>query len=296
MTTLPSVPQAAKTDSFSFDNFPFTAITANNEFWFLAKEVCDILEYTNVSKAISDNVRTRHVLRAEKGTELFDLIYANNYQTPLHKSANQFLLINESGLYSLILRSKMPKAEAFQDWITDEVIPSLRKTGRYSLTAQLTPAQLAQLAEMLPLLPRLIESTRELQIQNKELRSLVLESMDNTQRNAANQEQSMERLAQAISGHPLLVGRNAGEKTSVIHGLTRNLIANGSFDHFSCDSRDDADIARDIRDVILDLGERLIPSERKDWSKNDLLELSYVMKYYKRRLNKLETAALNALY
>ena len=83
--------------------------------WFVAKDVCECLELTDVSKTISlldDD---------EKGT--------NSIRTP--GGEQQMLVVSEPGLYSLILRSRKPEAKAFKRWVTHEILPSIRKTGHY---------------------------------------------------------------------------------------------------------------------------------------------------------------------
>lgn len=89
----------------------------SNEPWFVGKDVADILEYTNTAKAIRD-----HVDSEDKLTERIVLSGQNR----------DVIFINESGLYSLILSSKMPSAKSFKRWVTSEVLPSIRKTGNYT--------------------------------------------------------------------------------------------------------------------------------------------------------------------
>lgn len=88
----------------------------NGEPWFVAKDVTNVLGYTNASKAISD-----HVDEDEK---------VNN-ETLSSLGQRGGVLINESGLYSLIIGSKLPSAKQFKKWITSEVLPSIRKHGGY---------------------------------------------------------------------------------------------------------------------------------------------------------------------
>lgn len=85
----------------------------NKEVWFVGKDVAKILGYTNPQKAIRDHVEVedRGVNETFTGTKA--------------------TLINESGLYSLILSSKLPNAKKFKRWVTNEVLPSLRQTGGY---------------------------------------------------------------------------------------------------------------------------------------------------------------------
>ena len=84
--------------------------------WFVGKDIAEILGYANPLKAIRE-----HVDDEDKGV--------NEMVTP--GGRQQMVIINESGLYSLILSSKLPKAKAFKRWITSEVIPSIRKNGGY---------------------------------------------------------------------------------------------------------------------------------------------------------------------
>lgn len=91
-------------------------VEQGGEPWFIGKDVAEILGYSNTPKAIRD-----HVDDEDKLTERIVLSGQNREMT----------IINESGLYSLILSSKMPKAKEFKRWVTSEVIPAIRKTGGY---------------------------------------------------------------------------------------------------------------------------------------------------------------------
>lgn len=95
------------------------------EIWFRGKTVCDSLGYADSKKALSLHVRQKHQKRMGdvKGGNL----------PPLIGNTKNTIFINEPGLYSLIMKSKMPQAEAFQDWVYEEVLPSLRKTGKYEM-------------------------------------------------------------------------------------------------------------------------------------------------------------------
>lgn len=95
-------------------------VPINNEPWFIGSEIAKILSYTNPSKAIRD-----HVDPEEKLTE----------RIVLAGQRRDVTLINESGLYSLILSSKLPTAKKFKRWVTSEVLPAIRKHGAY-LTEQ----------------------------------------------------------------------------------------------------------------------------------------------------------------
>lgn len=103
-----------------FQNEEFGAVRTtiiNGEPYFLGKDVADILGYTNTPKAIRD-----HIDDEDKLTERIVLSGQNR----------EVIFINESGLYSLILSSKLPTAKCFKRWVTSEILPSIRKTGSYT--------------------------------------------------------------------------------------------------------------------------------------------------------------------
>ncbi len=95
-------------------------VTINNEIWFVGKDVAEILSYTNTRDALAKRVDEED---KRDGVAICDPI--GREQKPV--------LINESGLYSLILSSKMPNARKFKRWVTSEVLPTLRKTGHYEM-------------------------------------------------------------------------------------------------------------------------------------------------------------------
>lgn len=100
----------------------------NGEIMFVGKDVADILGYTNTPKAIRD-----HVDDEDKLTERIVLSGQNR----------EVVFINESGLYSLILSSKMPTAKKFKHWVTSEVLPAIRKHGMYAIDDILKDPDLA---------------------------------------------------------------------------------------------------------------------------------------------------------
>ena len=109
-------------DLVIFENPEFGQIRTMNkdgEPWFVGKDVADALGYGK-GKSLNNAV-SRHVDDDDKGvTEMM---------TP--GGRQNFVIINESGLYSLILSSKLPTAKQFKRWVTSEVLPSIRKTGGY---------------------------------------------------------------------------------------------------------------------------------------------------------------------
>lgn len=91
-------------------------IEQNGEPWFVGKDVAGILGYQNASKALTDHVDEEDKLNNESLSSL---------------GQRGGWLINESGLYSLIMSSKLPQAKQFKRWVTSEVLPSIRKHGGY---------------------------------------------------------------------------------------------------------------------------------------------------------------------
>lgn len=109
---------ASLQDIMYISNQRVRTIMIDGEPWFVAKDVCDILDIKNPSDTL------RKVLSDwEKGIEI---VY-----TP--GGPQQMGIVNESGLYHLIFVSRKPEAEAFRRWVTQDLIPSIRKTGRYEI-------------------------------------------------------------------------------------------------------------------------------------------------------------------
>lgn len=92
------------------------AVEIDGEPWFVGKDVAERLGYSVARKAIYD-----HVDEEDK----------RGFQIGTSSGAQEMTIINESGLYSLVLSSKLPRAKAFKRWVTSEVIPSIRKHGAY---------------------------------------------------------------------------------------------------------------------------------------------------------------------
>jgi len=123
-----------------------TIIGEDGEPWWVAKDVCDILELGHITQAL-------------KGLEEEDLTV-----TKLQSGGQirEMKIINEPGLYTLILRSNKPEAKKFRKWITKEVLPSIRKTGSYSTKPLSMSEQILMQAQMLVALEKeQIETRRE---------------------------------------------------------------------------------------------------------------------------------------
>ena len=103
---------------FNFKNNKVRTLTINNGPWFVAKDVAEALGYTDHKKAIRRHVDT------EDGAKRPLLSNGGIQETTI---------INESGLYSLVLSSRLESAKEFKRWVTSEVLPQIRKTGSYSI-------------------------------------------------------------------------------------------------------------------------------------------------------------------
>ena len=112
-------------NAFTFKSNSVRVITdVNQEPWFCANDVCDILGYSNPRDAISKHCKQGGVAKRD---------------TPTKSAVQEMTFINEPNLYRLIIKSRKPEAEPFEAWVFEEVLPQIRKTGKY----QVEPKQLA---------------------------------------------------------------------------------------------------------------------------------------------------------
>jgi prophage antirepressor-like protein len=103
---------------FSHEQFgDLRIVDRNGEPWFVARDIAEALEYVNAAKAVRMHC---------KGSSEMGIPSAGGYQVTK--------IIPEADLYRLVMRSKMKKAEEFADWVVEDVLPSIRKTGSYSLS------------------------------------------------------------------------------------------------------------------------------------------------------------------
>lgn len=130
---------------FNNEEFKIQIMTIDNEPWFVGKEVAKLLGYQNGSRDIN-----RHVDEDDR----------RYYRIGTTSGTQKSTIINESGLYSLILSSKLSSAKRFKKWVTSEVLPKIRQTGNYSLPQ-------ISYADSLRLLASEIEKNEKLQIENK---------------------------------------------------------------------------------------------------------------------------------
>lgn len=112
--------------SFEFQLNRLRVVVKDDEPWFVAADVAMVLQYSEAS------AMTRHLDDDEKGLSIVQTLGGEQ----------EAVIISESGLYSAILRSRKPEAKKFRKWVTAEVLPAIRKTGRYEAPAA-APAEVA---------------------------------------------------------------------------------------------------------------------------------------------------------
>lgn len=140
-----------------YGNQKIDMIICNDKHWFKGKDIATILGYKNTKDALSDNIDNDDKIKLEC------LFMKGSPQLPLKGNQKNTIYINESGLYSLILNSKLPSAKNFKKWVTGELLPKIRKIGQDKYLKQLQETQL-QLQE------------KDQQIAKLETKQLKLES------------------------------------------------------------------------------------------------------------------------
>lgn len=138
---------------FKFNDRPVRIVEKDGEPWWIAKDVCEILEIENTSDALS-------VLDADERITL-----VNSEGNPRAGIPNSFNCVSEPGLYRLIMRSRKPQAKAFQRWVAHDVLPTIRKIGTYKLGDYDIPKTRA---EALRLAADLAEENSALKVQMEE--------------------------------------------------------------------------------------------------------------------------------
>lgn len=112
-----------------FEGKVIRTVEQGGEVWFIAKDVATTLGYVNPAKAVRDHCKR-----------------GSTTETPTAGGIQTVKIIPESELHRLVMRSRLPSATRFQDWVCEEVLPSIRKTGSYGLLAAMSnPAQAMQL-------------------------------------------------------------------------------------------------------------------------------------------------------
>lgn len=143
---------------FNFNNKEIRTLAIEGEPYFVGRDVAEVLEYANTAKAIRD-----HVDDEDKLTE----------RIVLSGQRREAILINESGLYSLILSSKLPTAQKFKHWVTHEVLPAIRKHGAYMTDAK-AAAIVTDKGSLADLLQQAAEQLKRKDIQIEQMKPKAL--------------------------------------------------------------------------------------------------------------------------
>ena len=144
--------------NFTFEDQQIRVLTIEGEPWFVGKDVAEVLGYSNSRKAIAD-----HVDSEDKGvTKCYTL-----------GGTQKLTVINESGLYSLILGSKLPTAKKFKHWVTSEVLPTIRKHGAYMTDAK-AAAIVTDKGSLADLLQQAAEQLKRKDIQIEQMKPKAL--------------------------------------------------------------------------------------------------------------------------
>ena len=157
-----NLPTTQANSVYDFHGNPITVIMKDGEPWFLAKEVCDVLEIGNPSQALS------RLDDDEKNTIILNEGIRGNPNKAI---------VSESGLFCLTLGSRKPEAKLFRKWVTSEVLPTIRKTGSYGQPAQMTPEQLMAHA-LIAAKETIDKQAKELQVANNSLHEIAVSAGD----------------------------------------------------------------------------------------------------------------------
>lgn len=169
---------------FNFESHEVRSLLLNNEPWFVGKDVADVLGYQNGSRDIN-----RHVDEEDR----------QNYQNGTFDSPRGMTIINESGLYSLVLSSKLPSAKKFKRWVTSEVLPALRKTGQY---------QVKELSGQELMAKALIEAQSVLAAKDKQIEEMKPKALFADAVSASEDCIPIGELAKFLSQNGIKTGRN----------------------------------------------------------------------------------------
>ena len=112
---------------FKYGETERSVIKCKDDIWFRGKTLVEVLGYSNPLKAVHTHIDS------EDKEGMSELVYKGGAQNghPFRNVQQGTIYVNESGLYSLVLRSKLESAKEFKRWVTSQVLPSIRKTGRY---------------------------------------------------------------------------------------------------------------------------------------------------------------------
>lgn len=168
---------------FEYQNSKVRTVDIDGEAWFVLKDVCAVLGISN-NRMAADRLDDD-----EKGVSLIDTLGGKQ----------EMVIVNESGLYHVILRSDKPEAAPFRRWVTNDVLPAIRKTGSYN-APQLTRSQLLATA--------LIAAHEELEEKDKQIETMKPKALFADAVSASSQSILVGEMAKLLSQNGIQMGQN----------------------------------------------------------------------------------------
>lgn len=168
---------------FEYRNSKVRTVDMDGEAWFVLKDVCAVLGISN-NRMAADRLDDD-----EKGVSLIDTLGGKQ----------EMVIVNESGLYHVILRSDKPEAAPFRRWVTNDVLPTIRKTGSYN-APQLTRSQLLATA--------LIAAHEELEEKDKQIETMKPKALFADAVSASSQSILVGEMAKLLSQNGVQMGQN----------------------------------------------------------------------------------------
>ena len=168
---------------FEYQNSKVRTVDMDGEAWFVLKDVCAVLGISN-NRMAADRLDDD-----EKGVSLIDTLGGKQ----------EMVIVNESGLYHVILRSDKPEAAPFRRWVTNDVLPAIRKTGSYN-APQLTRSQLLATA--------LIAAHEELEEKDKQIAELTPKGIFADAVSASKKSILVGEMAKLLSQNGINIGQN----------------------------------------------------------------------------------------
>ena len=168
---------------FEYQNNKVRTVDVDGEAWFVLKDVCAVLGISN-NRMAADRLDDD-----EKGVSLIDTLGGKQ----------EMVIVNESGLYHVILRSDKPEAAPFRRWVTNDVLPAIRKTGSYN-APQLTRSQLLATA--------LIAAHEELEEKDKQIETMKPKALFADAVSASKKSILVGEMAKLLSQNGIDIGQN----------------------------------------------------------------------------------------
>ena len=168
---------------FEYQNNKVRTVDVDGEAWFVLKDVCEVLHLgttAKVAERLDDDEKGMNQIHTPGGTQ-------------------NVKVVNESGLYHVILRSDKPEAAPFRRWVTNDVLPAIRKTGSYN-APQLTRSQLLATA--------LIAAHEELEEKDKQIETMKPKALFADAVSASNQSILVGEMAKLLSQNGIQMGQN----------------------------------------------------------------------------------------